>query len=53
LLRDLRAEDVDKWLAVKAQTLSTSTLQLLHSCLNRTINRTMARDHVRRNVVTL
>ena len=52
-LRDLRAEDVDKWLAVKAQTLSTSTLQLLHSCLNRAINRAMARDHVRRNVVAL
>ena len=52
-LRDLRAEDVDKWLAVKAQTLSTSTLQLLHSCLNRAVNRAMARDHVRRNVVAL
>jgi hypothetical protein len=36
-LRDLRAEDVDKWLSVKAQTLSTSTLHRLHSCLNRAI----------------
>lgn len=52
-LRDLRAEDVDKWLAAKAQTLSTSTLQRLHSCLNRAINRAMARDNVRRNVVAL
>jgi integrase len=52
-LRDLRAEDVDKWLAAKSQTLSTSTLQRLHSCLNRAISRAMARDRVRRNVVAL
>jgi integrase len=52
-LRDLRAEDVDRWLAEKSQTLSTATLQRLHSCLNRAINRAMARDKVRRNVVAL
>ena len=52
-LRDLRAEDVDKWLAAKARTLSTATLQRLHSCLNRSIKRAMARDLVRRNVVAL
>jgi integrase len=52
-LRDLRAEDVDRWLAVKAQILSTATLYRLHSCLNRAINRAMARDNVRRNVVAL
>src|ERR1035441_9259530 len=52
-LRDLRAEDVDKWLAAKARTLSTATLQRLHSCLNRAINRAMARDLVRRNVLAL
>jgi len=52
-LRDLRAEEVDKWLAAKAQTLSTSTLQQLHSCLNRAINRAMARDKVRCNIVAL
>ena len=52
-LRDLRPEDVDHWLAVKTQTLSTSTVQRLHSCLNRAINRAMARDNVRRNVVAL
>jgi integrase len=52
-LRDLRAEDVDKWLAAKSATLSTSTLRRLRSCLNRAINRAMARDRVRRNVVAL
>jgi integrase len=52
-LRDLRAEDVDKWLAAKAVTLSTRTLQIMHSCLNRAIKRAMARDKVKRNVVEL
>ncbi|MCT9931878.1 site-specific integrase [Planotetraspora sp. A-T 1434] len=52
-LRDLSAQDVDKWLADKANTLSTSTLQRLHSCLNRAIKRAMARDKARRNVVEL
>ncbi len=36
-LRDLSAEDVDKWLATKAKTLSTRTLQGLHGYLNRAI----------------
>jgi integrase len=52
-LRDLSAEDVDKWLSRKAATLSTRTLQALHSCLNRAVKRAMARDKVKRNVVTL
>ncbi|MFC4111092.1 site-specific integrase [Nonomuraea zeae] len=52
-LRELSAQDVDKWLAGKAETLSTSTLSRLHSCLNRIIKRAMARDKVRRNVVEL
>lgn len=52
-LRDLRAEDVDRWLAEKSRTLSTATLHRLHSCLNRAINRAVARDKVRRNVVAL
>lgn len=51
-LRDLSAEDVDRWLA-KAKTLSTRTLQSLHSCLNRAVKRAMARDKVKRNVVEL
>jgi integrase len=52
-LRDLSAEDVDKWLAEKAKTLSTRTLQSIHSCLNRSVKRAMARDKVKRNVVEL
>jgi hypothetical protein len=43
----------DRWLADKAKTLSTSTLQVLHQCLNRAVNRAMARDQVKRNVVAL
>ncbi|MFJ5922450.1 tyrosine-type recombinase/integrase [Kitasatospora sp. NPDC092948] len=52
-LRDLGAEDVDRWLAAKAKELSTRTLQALHSCLNRAVKRAMARDKVKRNVVEL
>ena len=52
-LRDLGAEEVDRWLAKKAETLSTRTLQAIHSCLNRAVKRAMARDKVRRNVVEL
>jgi integrase len=52
-LRDLSADDIDKWLAVKSRTLSTRTLRLLHSLLRRAITRAMARDKVKRNVVML
>jgi integrase len=52
-LRELSAEDVDKWLADKSKTLSTRTLQGIHSVLNRSIKRAMARDKVKRNVVEL
>jgi integrase len=52
-LRDLTATDVDRWLTEKATTLSTSTVQNLYGCLNRAITRAMARDKVKRNVVTL
>jgi integrase len=52
-LRELGAEDVDKWLAEKAKTLSTRTLEGIHSCLNRAVKRAMARDKVKRNVVEL
>lgn len=52
-LRDLTAADVDRWLSRKAKTLSTRTLRILHSCLNRAVSRAMARDLVKRNVVAL
>lgn len=52
-LRDLTAADVDRWLAEKATTLSTSTLQSLHNGLNRAVKQAMARDRVKRNVVEL
>jgi integrase len=52
-LRDLSASDVDRWLARKAQHLSSRTLRLLHSLLNRAVKRAMARDKVKRNVVIL
>jgi len=51
--RDLSAEDVDKWLAHKAKTLSTRTLGDLLAIGNRATNRAMARDKVRRNVFAL
>jgi integrase len=50
---ELSAEDVDKWLAAKAKTLSTSTVQRLHECLCRALDRAMARDKVKRNVAKL
>ncbi|GAA2735952.1 site-specific integrase [Actinocorallia aurantiaca] len=52
-LRELSSEDVDKWLARKAADLSTRSLRLIHSVLNRAVNRAMARDKVKRNVVML
>ena len=52
-LRDLSADDVDKWLADKAQILSTRTLQEVRSVLKRAITRAQARDKVKRNVVLL
>jgi integrase len=50
--RSLRA-DVDRWLAAKAKTVSTRTLREVYACLNRSIDRAMARDKVKRNVVVL
>ena len=52
-LRDLRADEVDQWLAELAPALSTRSLRLAHGCLNRAISRAMARDKVKRNVVAL
>jgi integrase len=52
-LRELSAEDVDRWLADRAKILSTSTLQRVKAILRRAIGRAQARDKVRRNVVLL
>ncbi|GAA5048073.1 integrase [Thermocatellispora tengchongensis] len=52
-LRELSADDVDRWLAAKAKTLSTETLRKIHSILKRAIARAQARDKVKRNVVML
>lgn len=52
-LRDLSADDVDRWLAAQATEVATRTLHLMHSILNRAVVRAMARDKVKRNVVAL
>jgi integrase len=52
-LVDLSAEDVDRWLAEKAQILSTRTLSDIKSILRRAVTRAQARDKVKRNVVLL
>ncbi|MER7011528.1 tyrosine-type recombinase/integrase [Saccharopolyspora sp. NPDC000359] len=52
-LRALTVGDVDEWLADRAKVLSTRTLRMLHSILNRAIRHAQARDKVKRNVVAL
>jgi integrase len=52
-LRDLSADDIDRWLADKAQILSTRSLREVRSVLKRSITRAQARDKVKRNVVLL
>jgi len=52
-LRDLSAQDVDRWLLTEARVVSTRTLRLMHSLLNRAVTHAMARDKVKRNVVML
>jgi integrase len=52
-LRELTADDVDRWLADKAKIISTRTLQEVRSVLKRSITRAQARDKVKRNVVLL
>jgi integrase len=52
-LRELSAEEVDEWLADKAEVLSTRTLREVRSILKRAIDRAQARDKVKRNVVLL
>lgn len=52
-LRELSADDVDRWLAAEAKGISTRTLQDIRSILKRAIARAQARDRVKRNVVML
>jgi len=52
-LRDLSAEEFDRRLKTKIKTLSTRSLRLLHSLLNRAVKHAQARDKVKRNVVVL
>ena len=52
-LRELSADDVDRWLADKAKSLSTDTLRQIRSILKRSVSRAQARDKVKRNVVLL
>lgn len=52
-LRELTADEVDEWLEELALTLSTRTLRLVFSVLNRSVRMAQARDKVKRNVVQL
>lgn len=52
-LRDLSADEVDRWLQAEARRVSTRTLRLMHSLLNRSVRHAMARDKIKRNVVAL
>ena len=52
-LRELSADDVDRWLAEKRRSLSTRTLRETRSVLKRAVTRAQARDKVKRNVVLL
>ncbi|MFI6294943.1 tyrosine recombinase XerC [Nonomuraea sp. NPDC050790] len=52
-LRELSAEDVDRWLVGKSKALAGRTVRLLHSCLHRVVKFAQARDKVKRNVVGL
>jgi integrase len=52
-LRELTADDGDKWLTKKAKVLSTRTLREVHSIPIRAITRAQAREKVKRNVMLL
>jgi len=52
-LRDLRAVEVERWMAALTEDLSTSTIRQVRSCLSRAVRRAMSQDRVRRNVVEL
>jgi integrase len=52
-LRELSADDVDRWLAKESKSLSTRSLESVKSILKRAVTRAQARDKVKRNVVLL
>jgi integrase len=52
-LRELSADDVDRWLEAEAKALSADTLRQIRSILRRSVSRAQARDKVKRNVVLL
>jgi len=52
-LRELSADDVDRWLSAQSREVSTRTLQDVRSILKRAVSRAQARDKVKRNVVML
>ncbi len=47
------AAEVDRWLHSLSSIVSTSSLQMVRACLNRSVRRAMARDLVHPNVVAL
>jgi site-specific recombinase XerD len=52
-LKQLSADDLDRWMDDRAQVLSTRTLRLVLQLLERAIRHAQARDKVRRNVASL
>jgi Phage integrase, N-terminal SAM-like domain len=52
-LRELTVEDVEKLLTDKSATLSTRSLRIIHSILNRAVRKAQVRDKIRRNIVLL
>jgi integrase len=52
-LQQLTVEDIERLLSDKSGSLSTRSLKIIHSILNRAVTHAQARDKVRRNVVML
>jgi len=52
-LKDMRAEELDKWMAGLARNLGKSSLKQVLSVLRRSVERAVARGHAERNVVAL
>nr|WP_238589952.1 site-specific integrase [Pseudonocardia sp. AL041005-10] len=51
--RDLTADDMDRWMRAEARTVSTRTVRLMHSLLTRAVTHAMARNKVKRDVVSI